>query len=194
MKKLIFLFLLLPCFVQAQNYLFEIEYVGDGKHTLEWTDDPNESYPRKKTDFGPMDTAQLQLMVYQSLEQTLNKQASIMARSFEAQLKAEQSTASIGAVIPLNYQGWINSQLAGVYDGVWKYEVRGTATNLNIVITGAELRRQSNNALLAILSARANNWLRVTLQATSEVINLYQFGNAWVGYNAAGQIVTLKRL
>jgi hypothetical protein len=193
MKNIILIFLLLPCFVQAQNYLFEIEYVGNGNHTLEWTDDPNEAYPRKKTDFGPMDTAQLQLTVYQHLEGVLNRQAAIMARSFASQLNAEQTTEAVGAIIPLNYQAWINGNLAGVYDGVWTYRVRGTATNLPVVITGGDVRRQSDNVLIATLSARANNWLRVTVQGSGEIINLYQFGADWVGYNAAGQIVTLKK-
>ncbi len=30
--------------------------------------------------------------------------------------------------------------------------------------------------------------------AVGEVVNLYQFGNTWVGKNAAGQFVTLKKL
>jgi hypothetical protein len=100
----------------------------------------------------------------------------------------------VAAVIPLNYQAWINGNLAGVYDGNWQYRVRGTAINIPVVISGAELRRQSDNMLLATLSARANNWIRATVSATSEVVDLYQFGTVFVGKNAAGQVVTLKRL
>lgn len=57
------------------------------------------------------------------------------------------------------------------------------------------------NALIADLnaeqtatSARSNNWIQATVSGTNEVVNLYQFGNTWVGKNAAGQFVTLKKL
>lgn len=57
------------------------------------------------------------------------------------------------------------------------------------------------NALIADLnaeqtatSARSNNWIQATVNGTNEVVNLYQFGNTWVGKNAAGQFVTLKKL
>lgn len=193
MKKLIFLFLLLPCFVQAQNYLFEIT-PQDGQFRVLVTDDTKEAYPRDITDFGTMDTAALQLLAYQRIEQARSRQAAIMAQSFVAELNAEQTAAAIGAVIPLNYSAWINGNLAGVYDGVWQYQVRGTAINYPVVITGAELRRQSNNNLLATLSARSNNWIQATVSATNEVVNLYQFGNVFVGKNAGGQVVTLKRI
>ena len=192
MKKLIFLFLLLPCFVQAQNYLFEITPTN-GEFRVLVTDDTKEAYPRDITDFGEVDTAALQLLAYQRIENARSRQASLMAQSFLAELNAEQTAAAIDAVVPLNYSAWINGNLAGVYDGVWQYTVRGTATNFNVVIDGAEMRRQSTNNLLATISARANNWIRATVQATSEVINLYQFGNVFVGKNAAGQIVTLKK-
>jgi hypothetical protein len=193
MKKLIFLFLLLPCFVQAQNYLFEITPTA-GEFRVLVTDDTKEAYPRDITDFGEVDTAALQLLAYQRIENARSRQASLMAQSFLAELNAEQTAAAIGAVVPLNYSAWINSNLAGVYDGIYQYAVRGTAVNYPVVITGAELRRQSNNNLLATLSARSNNWLRATVNGTGEVVNLYQFGNAWVGKNAAGQVVTLKKL
>lgn len=65
---------------------------------------------------------------------------------------------------------------------------------IGALVTWAVLRRQSNNNLLATLSARSNNWLRATVNGTNEVVNLYQFGNTWVGRNAAGQFVTLKKL
>lgn len=103
-------------------------------------------------------------------------------------------TGGTGVNIPLDYQAWINGNLAGVYDGAYQYTVRGTAVNYPVVITGAKLRRQSNNNLLATLSARSNNWIRATVNGTNEVVNLYQFGNTWVGKNAAGQFVTLKKL
>jgi hypothetical protein len=81
-----------------------------------------------------------------------------------------------------------------VYDGVYQYTERGTATNLAVVIDGANLRRQSDNAVIATLSARANNWIRATLTTGGEIVNLYQFGNTWVGKRANGNFVKMKKL
>jgi hypothetical protein len=192
MKKLIFLFLLLPCFVQAQNYTYEITPQQDGKFQIIQWDETNGTQGAPGTRWL-FDTSEFRLFTYQLIEHQRNAEASIQARAFLQDLKVMQTVEQVGQFIALDYAGWINGNLAGVYDGVWKYEVRGTATNFNVVISGVELRRQSNNNLLATLSARANNWLRVTLQATSEVINLYQFGNAWVGKRANGNFVTMKK-
>jgi hypothetical protein len=192
MKNIIFIFLLLPCFVQAQNYLFEITPTN-GQFRVLVTDDTREAYPRDIRDFGTMDTATLTLLAYQRIEEARSRQAALLAQSFVAELNADQTATAIGAAIPLNYPAWINDRMAGTLDGVWQYQVRGTAVDFAVVIEGAELRRQSNNNLLATLSARANNWIRATSSATQEVVNLFQLGNAWVGRNAAGQIVTLKK-
>lgn len=193
MKKAIFLFLLLPLFATGQNYLFEITPIN-GEFRVLITDDTKEAYPRDITDFGLLDTANLQLLAYQRIENARNRQASLAIQALIADLNAAQTAAAIGAYIPLNYSAWINGNLAGVYDGVYQYTVRGTAVNYPVVITGAQLRRQSNNNLLATLSARSNNWIQATVNGTNEVVNLYQFGNTWVGKNAAGQFVTLKKL
>ena len=193
MKKAIFLLLFLPVMLTGQNYLFEITPTA-GQFRVLITDDTREAYPRDITDFGLVDTAELQLLAYQRIENARNRQAQLAIGALIADLNAEQTAAAIGAYIPLNYSAWINGNLAGVYDGVYQYTVRGTAVNYPVVITGAQLRRQSNNNLLATLSARSNNWIQATVNGTNEVVNLYQFGNTWVGKNAAGQFVTLKKL
>jgi hypothetical protein len=192
MKKLIFLFLLLPCFVQAQNYLFEITPTN-GEFRVLVTDDTREAYPRDITDFGTLDTATLTLLAYQRIEQARSRQASLAISALIADLNAEQTATAIGATVTLNYAAWINANLAGVYDGVYQYTERGTATNLAVVIDGANLRRQSDNVVIATLSARANNWIRATLTSGGEIVNLYQFGNTWVGKRANGNFVTMKK-
>jgi hypothetical protein len=193
MKKLIFLFLLLPCIAGAQNYLFEITSIN-GEFRVLVTDDTREAYPRDITDFGTIDTANLQLLAYQRIEQARSRQASLSISALIADLNAEQTVAAIGAFIPLNYSAWINGNLAGVNDGAYQYTERNTATNLAVVIDGGNLKRQSDNVVLATLSARANNWIRATLTTGGEVVNLYQFGNTWVGKRANGNFVTLKKL
>lgn len=193
MKKAIFLFLFLPLFATGQNYLFEITPTN-GEFRVLVTDDTKEAYPRDITDFGTLDTANLQLLAYQRIEAARSRQASLAISALIADLNAEQTAAAIGAFIPLNYAAWINGNLAGVYDGAYQYTERNTATNLTVLIDGAKLRRQSDNAVIATLSARSNNWIRATLTAGGEVVNLYQFGNTWVGKRANGNFVTLKKL
>jgi hypothetical protein len=192
MKNIILIFLLLPCFVQAQNYLFEITPTN-GEFRVLVTDDTREAYPRDITDFGTLDTATLTLLAYQRIEQARSRQASLAISALIADLNAEQTATAIGATVTLDYQAWINGNLAGVYDGVYQYTERGTATNLAVVIDGANLRRQSDNVVIATLSARANNWIRATLTSGGEIVNLYQFGNAWVGKRANGNFVTMKK-
>ena len=193
MKKLIFLFLFLPCIAGAQNYLFEIVPTA-GQFRVLVTDDTREAYPRDVTDFGTIDTANLRLLAYQRIEQARNRQASLAISALIADLNAEQTKAAIEAVIALDYQGWINGNLAGVNDGAYQYTERGTATNLAVVIEGGNLKRQSDNVVLATLSARANNWIRATLTTGGEIVNLYQFGNTWVGKRSNGNFVTMKKL
>ena len=198
MKKLIFLFLFLPCIAGAQNYLFEIvptEVTPSVWHfRVLVTDDTKESYPRDITDFGTIDTAELRLLAYQRIEQARSRQASLAISALIADLNAEQTATAIGAQITLDYQAWINGNLAGVNDGAYQYTERNTATNLAVVIDGGNLRRQSDNVVLATLSARANNWIRATLTTGGEIVNLYQFGNTWVGKRANGNFVTMKKL
>lgn len=193
MKKLIFLFLALPIFAAGQNYLFEIVPTGAQFRVLV-TDDTREAYPRDVTDFGLLDSATFQLLAYQRIEQARNRQATLAIQALIADLNAEQTATSIGAVIPLDYQAWINGNLAGVFDGAYQYVERGTATNLAVVIDGGNLKLQSNNAVVATLSARANNWIRATLTTGGEVVNLYQFGTTWVGKRLNGNFVTMKKL
>lgn len=193
MKKAIFIFLFLPVMLTGQNYLFEITPTN-GEFRVLITDDTREAYPRDITDFGTIDTANLQLLAYQRIEAARSRQASLAISALIADLNAEQTAAAIGAYIPLNYSAWINGNLAGVYNGAYQYTERNTATNLTVLIDGANLRRQSNNAVIATLSARSNNWIRATLTAGGEVVNLYQFGNTWVGKRANGNFVTLKKL
>jgi len=196
MKRILFFLLSVVAFsatTQAQNYLFEIT-PANGEFRVLITDDTRESYPRDITDFGLVDTANLQLLAYQRIEQARSREASLRIQALIADLNAEQTATSVGGVVVLNYQAWINARLAGVYDGNYQYQVRGTATNLEVVISGGDLLRASDNVVLATLSGMSSNWIQVTVVGSGEVIDLYQFGNTWVGKNAAGQFVTLKRI
>jgi hypothetical protein len=193
MKRILFILFLLPCIAGAQNYTYEITPIPDGNFQVIQWDETNgtQGAPGIKWVF---DTSELRLFTYQLIENQRSAEAAIQSSAFLKDLKVNNTVDYVGQFIPLDYQTWINSRLAGVYDGNWQYQVRGMATNVAIVIEGAELRLQSNNALIATLSARSNNWIRATVQASGEVIDLYQFGTAFVGKNAAGQVVTLKRL
>jgi len=193
MKKLTFLFLFSvgAFFAPAQNYLFEIT-PSAGQFRLLVTDDTREAYPRDITDFGLIDTAELQLLAYQRIENAKARQSSLLASSFLAELNAEQTGGAIDDYVTLNYSAWAASQWAAAYNGNYQYQVRGTATNFAVYISGAELRRTSNNNLLATITPQAANWFTATNGGVP--VQLYQSGNFWVGRNASGQIVTLKRL
>lgn len=193
MKKVIFLLLILPVMLTGQNYLFEITPTG-GLFDVEVTNDPNEAYPRSKTDFGLLDTANFQLVAYQRIADAKSKEAQRMNEALKFYLSAEQTEAAFSAHVALDYDTYANSQWLATYDGAYLYTVRGTATNFNIVISQGELRRQSNNNPLASIQAQQSGWFTVTLLATSEKVDLYQFGNVWWGKNAAGKFVTLKKL
>jgi len=191
LKKIGFLFLILPAIVQGQNYLFEITPTA-GEFRVLITDDTREAYPRDITDFGLVDTATLQLLAHQRIEQAKSRQSSLLAQSFLAALNAEQTASGVGAVVPIDYAAFAAAQWATAYDGNYQYQVRGTATNFGVYIDGAELRRTSNNNLLATITPQSANWFTATNGGVP--VQLYQAGNIWVGRNANNQIVTLKRL
>lgn len=192
MKKAIFILSLLPVALQAQNYLFEITPTN-GQFRVLITDDTKEAYPRDIVDYGLLDTANFSALAYNLIEQAKTKEASQMAQTFLAELKAEQVNQAFGAIVPLDYNAHIAAQLATAYDGQYLYEVRGTATNLQVYITGTQLRRTSNNNLLGTVTPITANWIIATPTAQAG-INLYLYGNTWVGRNSSNQIVTLKRL
>jgi len=93
--------------------------------------------------------------------------------------------------VALDYPAFA-AQWLPTYAGNYQYQVRGTATNFPVYISGSELRRTSNNNLLATITPQAANWFVATNGGVP--VQLYQSGNFWVGRNASGQIVTLKRL
>ncbi len=192
MKKTAFLFLFstVAFFAPAQNYLFEITPTA-GQFRLLVTDDSREAYPRDMTDFGLLDTAQLQLLAYQRIEQMKAREANLMAQSFLARLNAEQTAAAVDDFVSLDYPAFA-AQWLPTYDGNYQYQVRGTATNFAVFIANGELRRTSNNNLLATITPQAANWFVATNGGVP--VQLYQSGNFWVGRNANNQIVTLKRL
>lgn len=192
MKKTAFLFLFSVCafFAPAQNYLFEITPTA-GQFRLLVTDDSREAYPRDMTDFGLLDTAQLQLLAYQRIEQMKAREASFMAQSFLARLNAEQTAGAVDDFVTLDYPTFA-AQWLTTYAGNYQYQVRGTATNFAVFIANGELRRTSNNNLLATITPQAANWFVATNGGVP--VQLYQSGNFWVGRNASNQIVTLKRL
>lgn len=191
MKKAIFIFLFLPVMLTGQNYLFEITPTA-GQFRVLITDDTKEAYPRDITDFGLLDTAGFQLFAYQRMEQAKSRQAQLMAQSFLAALNAEQTAAAVGTYVPVDYSIWA-AQYLSTYAGNYQYRVRGTATNFPVYITAeGELRRTSNNNLLATITPNTANWMTVTAGQT--IVQLYQMGNIWVGRNASNQIVTLKKL
>lgn len=192
MKKTTFLFLFLVCalFAQAQNYLFEITPT-QGKFRLLVTDDSREAYPRDMTDFGLLDTAQLQLLAYQRIEQMKVREANLTAQTFMARLNAEQTAGAVDDFVSLDYPAYASQWLSS-YAGNYQYQVRGTATNFAVVIANGELRRASNNNLLATITAQSANWFAATNGGVP--VQLYQSGNFWVGRNSSNQIVTLKRL
>jgi hypothetical protein len=191
MKRLIFFLFLLPLALTGQNYLYEITPIN-GTFRVLVTDDSRESFPRDILDYGNLDTAGLRLFAYNVIEEMRNREAAQQVQIFLAQLRRSTALNSIAARIPLDYAAHMAERYANAFDGQYQYQVRGTATNFPVYIAGTELRRQSNNNLLATLTPQAGNWIRLT--AGENVINLYQFGVTWVGTNAQGQIVTLRRL
>jgi hypothetical protein len=193
MKKIIFISLLFPVLLSGQNYLFEITPVG-ANFRLQITEDTREAYPRDVTDFGTIDTATLQAVAYQRIEQAWSIQGQRMTEAFLAELNAEQTENAIGQVVPLDYEAYASARFANAFDGNYQYQVRGTAVNFLVFIDGYELRRTSNNNLLGNIQPLSSNSLAITTTgATPETVNVYQFGIFWVGRNAADEIVILKR-
>lgn len=192
MKKAIFLFFLLPFAVQAQNYLFEITSTA-GKFRVLITDDTKEAYPRDIVDYGQLDTSNFSALAYNLIEQAKSREATLMAQTFLAELKADQVEGAFGAVVTLDYAAYAASQWANAFDGQYTYQVRGTATNFGVYISGTELRRTSNNNLLGTITPITANHITATPTAQSPT-ELYLLGGIWVGRNASNQIVTLKRL
>lgn len=192
MKNAIFLFFLLPFALQAQNYLFEITPTA-GEFRVLITDDTKEAYPRDIVDYGQLDTANFTAIAYNLIEQAKSREASLMAQTFLAELKAEQVDDAFGAFVTLDYATYAATQWANAFDGSYIYQVRGTATNFQVYISGTELRRTSNNNLLGTVTPVTANHITATPTAQS-AIELYLLGSIWVGRNSSNQIVTLKRL
>lgn len=190
MKRIIFLFLLLPMFATGQNYLYEITPVN-GTFRVLVTDNSREAYPRDLVDYGLLDTAALQLFAYNAIEEMRGREAALQGQIFLARLRAQQAEAAISTRIALDYAGYAAGRYATAYEGRYLYEVRGSVNPIAVYIEGLELRRTSNNNLLATLTPVAAGWFAATSGANT--VQLYQVGGIWVGTNAQGQIVTLRR-
>jgi hypothetical protein len=195
MKKLIFLFLLLPCFVQAQNYILEVTPKANGRFAVRLIDDSAESFPRIEMNYGTMDTSEFQLFTYQLIEQQRSRKASMGAQAFFFNLKDQQVLSTAAAVIPLDYNAWATAQWATAFEGNYTYTRRDGSNPISAKIEGLELKRVSNgNVLLTLVPQAANYMIATTTGANPVTFDLYQFGNFWLGVRPDGQIVTLKRL
>jgi len=190
MKRLIFLLLLLPLAATSQNYIYEITATG-GRFRVLVTDNSREAYPRDIVDYGLLDTASLVLFAYQGIEEMKAREANLQAQIFLAQLRASQLTAAVSARTPLNYAAYAAQRWETAYDGNYLYEVRGVGQPMSVYIQGGQLRRTSNNNVLATVTPQAANWFTATNGGVP--VQLYQYGNIWVGRNSNGQIVTLRR-
>ena len=190
MKRLIFFLLLLPVLATSQNYIYEITATG-GQFRVLVTDNSRESYPRDVVDYGLLDTASLVLFAYQGIEEMKAREANLQAQIFLAQLRGAQLTTAVSARTPLNYADYAAQRWAEAYDGNYLYEVRGAGQPMSVYIQGGQLRRTSNNNVLATVTAQAANWFTATNGGVP--VQLYQYGNIWVGRNANAQIVTLRR-
>lgn len=190
MKRIIFFFLLLPLLATGQNYIYEITPVDNAFRVLV-TDNSREAYPRDVVDYGLLDTASLRLFAYNAVEEMRSREATLQGQIFLARLRAQQASAAVSARIPLDYAGYAADRYATAYEGQYLYEVRGSVNPIAVYVTGLELRRTSNNNLLATLTPVSANWFSATSGANT--VQLYQQGAIWVGVNAQGQIVTLRR-
>lgn len=196
MKKSLFIFILAaaPLLVFGQNYILDINPRPNGKFAVQQIDDSRETFPRQEINHGTLDTAALQLLTYQLIEQARAQEANFGALKFYAQLKADQTRDTAAAVIVIDYNAWAAARWATAFEGQYTYFARdGNAIPAHI--TGLELRRNSNNNLLLTLVPQAANFLIATTAGANPVtFNLYQSGDFWVGRKATGAIVTLKRL
>ena len=196
MKKQIFLFILAaaPLLVFGQNYILDINPKPNGKFAVQQIDDSRETFPRQEINHGNLDTAQLQLLTYQLIEQARAQEANFGALKFYAQLKADQTRDTAAVVVPIDYNAWASARWATAFEGQYTYFARdGNAIPAHI--TGLELRRNSNNNLLLTLVPQAANYVIATTSGASPTtFNLYQSGDFWVGRKSNGVIVTLKRL
>ena len=192
MKKQIFLFILsaMPLLGTSQNFIFDIKNRPNGKFAVQEIDDSRETFPRSEINHGVLDTASLQLLAYQRIEEARIKEANLGQQYFFAKLKADQTRDSVAAHIQLNYNAYATTRWAGTFDGNYVYFSRdGNA--INAYIFGYELRRVNNNNVLLTFVPQASNFLIATNGGAS--FNMYQSGNFWVGRKANGTVVTFKR-
>lgn len=174
MKTLLFILCLLPTLLVGQNYILDIKVRPNGKFAVQEIDDSREVFPRQEINHGVLDTATLQLLAYQLIEQARVKEANLGAQYFYAKLKAEQTIDTVELHVPLDYTAYATNRWQGVFDGNYTYFSRD-GNPINVYISGYELRRVNNNNVLLTFVPQSSNFLIATNGGAS--FNMYQSGN-----------------